>query len=138
VATRLWFSSKTVDGAYTNNDPACRCYAIERSLRSIDIANDLGTDILVLWLAREGTYLRESKNGRRSIELLVEAFDKMLAHDKKIRLAIEPKPNEPMDVDYLPTIRHALAITHFTRDPKRVDCLIQSAHALLAGLHPVD
>jgi xylose isomerase len=62
-------------------------YAIERSLRCIDIAHDLGTDLIVLWLAREGTYLREAKNGRRSFELLVEALDKMLAHDKKIRLA---------------------------------------------------
>jgi xylose isomerase len=104
VAPRLWFSPMTIDGAYTSNDPKCRKYAIERSLRSIDIANDLETDILVLWLAREGTYLRESKNGRRSVDLLVEAFDKMLAHDKKIRLAIEPKPNEPMDHAYLPTI----------------------------------
>jgi len=43
-------------------------------------------------LAREGTYIRESKNGRRSVELLVEAFDKMLAHDKRIRLAMSPNP----------------------------------------------
>jgi xylose isomerase len=82
--------------------------------------------------------LRESKNGRRSIELLVEAFDKMLAHDKKIRLAIEPKPNEPMDHAYLPTIGHALAIAQLTRDSKRVGCLIESAHAILAGLDPAD
>src|SRR5207253_10529589 len=90
VAPRLWFSPMTIDGAYTSNDPKSRRYAIERSLRSIDIANYLGTDLIVLWLAREGTYLRESKNGRRSVALLVEAFDKMLAHDKRIRLAIEP------------------------------------------------
>jgi len=138
VAPRLWFSPMTIDGAYTSNDPKCRKYAIERSLRSIDIANDLETDILVLWLAREGTYLRESKNGRRSVELLVEAFDKMLAHDKKIRLAIEPKPNEPIDHAYLPTIGHALAIAQLTRDSKRVGCLIESAHAILAGLDPAD
>jgi len=138
VAPRLWFSPNTVDGAYTSNDPKCRKYAIERSLRCMDIANYLGTDLIVLWLAREGTYLRESKNGRRSFELLVEALDKMLAHDKKIRLAIEPKPNEPMDHAYLPTIGHALAIAQLTRDPKRVGCLIESAHAILAGLDPAD
>src|SRR5262245_48898615 len=138
VAPRLWFAPQTIDGAYTSNDPKCRRYAIERSLRSIDIANYLGTDILVLWLAREGTYLRESKSGRRSVDLLVEAFDKMLAHDKRIRLAIEPKPNEPMDVAYVPTIGHALAIAQLTRDPKRVGCLIESAHAMLAGLDPAD
>ena len=92
----------------------------------------------MLWLAREGTYLREAKNGRRSVDLLVEAFDKMLAHDKKIRLSIEPKPNEPMDHAYIPTIGHALAIAQLTRDPKRVGCLIESAHAILAGLDPAD
>ena len=138
VAPRLWFSPNTIDGAYTSNDPKARKYAIERSLRCIDIANYLDTDLIVLWLAREGTYLRESKNGRRSFELLVEAIDKMLGYDKKVRLAIEPKPNEPMDHAYLPTIGHALAIAQLCEDPKRVGCLIESAHAILAGLDPSD
>ena len=138
VAPRLWFSPMTIDGAYTSNDPKCRKYAIDRSLRCIDVANYLDTDLIVLWLAREGTYIRESKNGRQSMEWLVEALDKMLAHDKKIRLAIEPKPNEPMDHAYIPTIGHALAIGNLTRDPKRVGCLIETAHAILAGLDPAD
>src|SRR5438094_3605062 len=138
VAPRLWFAPQTIDGAYTSNNPKDRQYAIDRSLRSIDIANILGTDILVLWLAREGSYIRESKNARRCLEHLVEAFDAMLAHDKKIRLAIEPKPNEPMDHAYLPTIGHALAVAQLTRDSKRVGCLIESAHAILAGLDPAD
>ena len=138
VAPRLWFAPQTIDGGYTSNDPKHRRYAIERSLRSIDLANILGTDILVLWLAREGSYIREAKNARRCLDWLVEAFDAMLAHDKKIRLAIEPKPNEPMDHAYLPTIGHALAIAHQTRDPRRVGCLIESAHAILAGLDPAD
>src|SRR6266496_6493710 len=114
VAPRLWFAPETVDGAYTSNDPRDRRYAIDRSKRTIDIARILGTDIIVLWLAREGSYIRESKNARQCIDRLVEAFDAMLAHDKRARLAIEPKPNEPMDHAYLPTIGHALA------DRKRV------------------
>jgi xylose isomerase len=138
VAPRLWFAPQTIDGAYTSNDPQCRRYAIERSLRSIDVANLLGTDVLVLWLAREGSYIRESKDARRCIDYLAQAFDAMLAHDRRIRLAIEPKPNEPMDHAYLPTIGHALAVAQLTRDPKRVGCLIESAHAILAGLDPAD
>jgi xylose isomerase len=138
VAPRLWFSPMTIDGAYTSHDPKCRRYAIERSLRCIDLARLLGCDLVVLWLAREGTYLRESKNARRCVDYLVEAIDRMLAHDKRIRIAIEPKPNEPMDVAYVPTIGHALALATLTRDPKRVGCLIESAHALLAGLDPAD
>jgi xylose isomerase len=138
VAPRLWFAPQTIDGAYTSNDPKARQYAIDRSLRSIDIANILGTDLLVLWLAREGTYLRESKVAWQSYDLLIAAFDKMLAHDPRIRLAIEPKPNEPMDHAYLPTIGHALAIAQLTQDPARVGALIESAHCVLAGLDPSD
>lgn len=138
VAPRLWFSPRTIDGAYTSNSAKDRQYAIDRSLRCIDIGKILGTDLVVLWLAREGTYLRESKSGKRSVELMVEAFDKMLAHDKKCRLAIEPKPNEPMDHAYLPTIGHALAVAQLCSDPKRVGALIESAHAILAGLDPAD
>lgn len=138
VAPRLWFSPMTIDGAYTSNDKKCRQYAIDRSLRCIDIARILGADLIVLWLAREGTYLREAKNGRRSVELLVDAFNRMLAHDKRARLAIEPKPNEPMDHAYLPTIGHALAIAQLTNDPKRVGALIETAHCILAGLDPAD
>jgi xylose isomerase len=138
VAPRLWFSPKTIDGAYTSNDPKHRQYAIDRSRRTIDIANLLGTDLIVLWLAREGSYLRESKNARKSVDYLVQAIDKMLAHDKRVRIAIEPKPNEPMDHAYVPTIGHALAVANLTRDPKRVGALIESAHCTLAGLDPSD
>src|SRR5258708_16434167 len=62
----------------------------------------------------------------------------MLAHNRRIRLATGPSPSEPMDHAYLPTIGHALAIAHLTRDPRRVGCLIESAHAILAGLDPAD
>ncbi len=138
VAPRLWFSPMTIDGAYTSNDPKARKYAIERSKKCIDIANILKCNLIVLWLAREGTYIRESKNCRTSTEYLVEAIDKMLAYDKKARIAIEPKPNEPMDHAYIPTMGHAMAIAHKTCDPKRVGGLVESAHAILAGLDPAD
>ncbi len=138
VAPRLWFSPMTIDGAYTSNELKCRRYAIDRSLRCIDIARHLGTDLIVLWLAREGSYIREAKNARKCVDYLVEAIDKMLAYDKKIRIVVEPKPNEPMDVAYIPTIGHALALSTLTADPRRVGALIESAHAILAGLDPAD
>jgi len=138
VAPRLWFSPQTIDGAYTSNDRKCRQYAIERSLRCIDVAKILQCDLIVLWLAREGSYIREAKDARRAVDFLVEAFDAMLAYDKKVRLAIEPKPNEPMDHAYIPTIGHALAIAQKTRDPRRVGGLIETAHCILAGLDPAD
>jgi len=138
VAPRLWFSPMTIDGAYTSNDAKARQYAIDRSLQTIDIADAMGTDLIVWWLAREGTYVRESKSYARSLDYLVEAANRMLGHHPKIRLAIEPKPNEPVDVAYLPTIGHALAFAQLTSDPARVGCLVETAHCILAGLDPAD
>jgi xylose isomerase len=138
VAPRLWEHGKGIDGGFTANDPQCRRWAIERAKRTIDIANALGTKLIVLWLAREGSYIRESKNAIASHQYLVEALDAMLQHDPRVEIAIEPKPNEPMDHAYIPTIGHALAMACRTVDPPRVGGLIETAHALLAGLDPSD
>ncbi len=138
VAPRLWESADGIDGSYTANDPAIRKSAIERSKRCVDIAHALGCNMLVLWFAREGTYIRESKNAIAAYDQLVEAVNAMLAYDATVEIAIEPKPNEPMDHAYTPTIGHALALAHRCTDPSRVGGLIESAHAILAGLDPSD
>jgi xylose isomerase len=43
-----------------------------------------------------------------------------------------------MDHAYVPTIGHALALAQLTDAPERVGCLIETAHAILAGLDPAD
>lgn len=136
VAPRLWEHPNTIDGGYTANDPQAREYAIERSKKAIDLANIIGTKNIVLWPAREGIYVNESKDHRGSIERFVEALNIMLEYDKDIKILGEMKPNEPMDHAYLPTTGHFLAISYKTIDPDRVGTLIESAHAILAGLDP--
>lgn len=138
VAPRLWEDPRTIDGGFTSNDAKERAYSIERSKVSIDIANALETDLIVLWLAREGTYIREAKDSKVATERLAEAINIMLDYDPKIRIAIEPKPNEPMDHAYIPTTGHAIALGMLTTDPDRVGVVIESAHAILAGLDPSD
>ena len=138
VAPRLWEHPMTIDGAYTANDPKARAYAIDRSKRAADIARELDTDLLVLWLAREGTYMREAKDAVQATHQLLEAINTLLEYDTSLRIAIEPKPNEPMDLAYIPTMGHALALGLQTRDPSRVGVLMESAHSVLAGLDPAD
>ena len=138
VAPRLWEHPMTIDGGFTANDGKARAYALDRARKAVDIANELDTDLMVLWLAREGTYLRESKDIVRATHQLLEAIDMLLAYDPKLRIAIEPKPNEPMDMAFVPTIGHALALGFQAQDPARVGVLMESAHVVLAGLDPAD
>lgn len=138
VAPRLWEHPLTIDGAFTANDEKARAYALERAKKTVDIARELDTDLAVLWLAREGTYLRESKDAVQATHYLLEAVNALLDYDPDLRIAIEPKPNEPMDMAYIPTMGHGLALGFQSSDPERVGVLMESAHAVLAGLDPAD
>ncbi len=138
VAPRLWEDRRGIDGAYTAIDEKTRIWAVERSKKSIDIANELGTNLMVMWLAREGTYLREAKDAVKATNQLLEAINQLLDYDRNLRIAIEPKPNEPMDLAYIPTLGHGLALGTQSSDPDRVGVLMESAHAILLGLDPAD
>ena len=138
VAPRLWMDPRTADGGYTSNSAADRAFALWRSLRSIDIARELGSDKIVLWLAREGTLCAESKNAVEGIKRLIEAVNQMLAYDKTIKILIEPKPNEPIDRSFCGTLGHVMGLSAATADPSRVGGLLESAHAILAGLDPAN
>ena len=137
-APRLWMDYRTTDGRYTSNSKEDRDFALMRSYRSIDIANELGCDKIVLWLAREGTLCSESKSAIEGINRLVEAINKMLEYDKNIKVLIEPKPNEPIDRSFCGTIGHVMGVSAATVDPSRVGGLLESAHAVLAGLDPAN
>jgi len=138
LAPRLWEHPKTIDGGFTSNSPAERKYALERSKRTLDIANGLGCRDIVLWLAREGTYIREARAPLGAYQRILEAVNALLAHDPHIRILGEMKPNEPMDQAYLPTPGHFLALCYRSSDPARCGVLIESAHSILAGLDPSD
>ena len=138
VAPRLWEDARTVDGGFTANNADAQAYALGRLKKSIDIANELGTDRIVLWLAREGTYVRESKDPVWATNKVVEALQNGIDYDPKVRFLIEPKPNEPVDSAIIPTVGHALALAQLTSAPERVGVLIESAHSILTGLDPSD
>lgn len=138
VAPRLWESPETVDGGFTANEPRHRKYALDRTLRAVDIARELDCDLLGFWYAREGTLCAESKNAADGVQRIIEGLNEVLSYDKGIRIFVEPKPNEPIDRSFVPTMGHAMAIAAATTDPQRVGGLVESAHAILAGLDPAN
>ena len=138
VAPRLWMDPHTADGGFTSTSEKDREFAMWRAYRSIDIARELGCDLIVLWLAREGTICAESKSPVTATRQLVEAINNMLRYDDSIRVCIEPKPNEPIDRSFCGTVGHVMGVSAATIDPKRVGANLESAHAVLAGLDPAN
>jgi xylose isomerase len=136
VAPRYWEDARGIDGPVTSNSAEDRQWALERGKRAVDVANILATKDIVWWPAREGTYVRESKDARQAFDYMLAWANALLDYDAEIRILGEMKPNEPMDLMFMPTTGLWLAFAGQTKDPARVGTLIESAHCILAGLDP--
>ncbi|GAA4262958.1 xylose isomerase [Dactylosporangium darangshiense] len=139
ATTNLFGHPVFKDGAFTANDRAVRRFALQKVLRNIDLAAELGAPTYVLWGGREGAESGAGKQMRAALDRYREAINAICAYIRErgydIRLAIEPKPNEPRGDILLPTIGHALALISTLDEPSRVGLNPEVGHEEMAGLN---
>ena len=139
VTTNLFYHPIFKDGAFTANDPAVRAFALQKTMKSIDLAVEVGAEIYVFWGGREGVDAEASKDPVTAIERLRYTFNFLSQYviDKgyKLRFALEPKPNEPRSDTYFPTIGHALAFIYTLDHPDMVGVNPEVAHEYMSGLN---
>src|ERR1700721_3093139 len=68
----LFFHPVFRDGAFTANDPEVRAYALQKTMRAMDLGAELGAKILVLWGGREGEEPDACRGGDEAIKRLRE------------------------------------------------------------------
>jgi xylose isomerase len=127
------------DGAFTNNDAHIRAYAVQKTMRAIDLGVELGATTYVFWGGREGAESDASKDPLEALKRYREAIDFLCAYvvDKgyDLRFALEPKPNEPRGDMYLATVGSALAFIETLDRPDMVGVNPEVAHELMSGLN---
>jgi len=138
ATTNLFTHAVFKDGAFTSNDPAVRRFAIQKVMRNLDLAAELGAPTYVFWGGREGVESMASKDPRDALERYREAMNFLTGYVKDqgypIRFALEPKPNEPRGDTFLPTVGHALAFINSLDDSEMVGVNPEVAHERMAGL----
>ncbi len=129
------------DGAMSSNDPKIRARAVENGKRAVDAAAVLGAETVVFWNGREGFDFVLAKNGRDAFRRLVDGFDQVAAytqekHGGALRLAVEPKPNEPRANMYLATVGEVLyLISRLDQSHRHLFGVNpETAHSRIAGL----
>jgi xylose isomerase len=139
VTTNLFGDPVFKEGAFTANDRAVRRHALAKTLRNIDLAADLGSETFVLWGGREGSEHGASKNVATALDRYAEAIDLLCAYvvdqGYTLRLALEPKPNEPRGDLLLPTVGHALAFIERLDHADMVGLNPETGHEEMAGLN---
>ncbi len=138
ATTNLFWHPVFKDGAFTSNDKAVRRFAIQKTLRNLDVAAELGAPTYVLWGGREGVESAASKTPADALNRYREALDFLCGYVKdkgySMRFAIEPKPNEPRGDTFLPTIGHAMAFIETLDNAEMVGLNPEVAHETMAGL----
>ena len=135
----LFFDPVFRDGAFTANDPAVRAYAIQKTMRAMDIGAELGAKIFVLWGGREGTETDSCRRAEEAVKRLREAVNYLCEYsmDKKYGygFALEAKPNEPRGDIYMATTGNYLGFIPTLDHPEMVGVNPEFAHETMAGLN---
>ncbi|QBD77926.1 xylose isomerase [Ktedonosporobacter rubrisoli] len=139
ATTNLFFHPIFKDGAFTAVDPSVRAFAYQKTMAAIDLGVELGATTYVFWGGREGVDAEASKDPVVAVKRMREAINFFCQYviDKgyNLRLALEPKPNEPRSDTYLPTIGHMLAFIYSLDHPEMVGLNPEVAHEHMAGLN---
>jgi xylose isomerase len=139
ATTNLFGHPVFKDGAFTANDPRVRAFAVQKTMRSIDLGVELGAKIYVMWGGREGVEADACRDAREAIKRYRDCVNFLCeyARDQKyeVRFALEAKPNEPRSDIYLPTTGHILAFIETLDHPDMVGVNPEVAHEQMSGLN---
>ena len=127
------------EGAFTANDREVRRFAVRKTLAAIDLGAELGAEVFVMWGGREGVEADAAKDVRAALDRYKEAVDLCCEYINErnygMRIALEPKPNEPRGDILLPTVGHALAFINELEHPAMVGLNPEFAHETMSGLN---
>ncbi|ACZ31841.1 xylose isomerase [Xylanimonas cellulosilytica DSM 15894] len=126
-------------GAFTSNDRNIRRYGLRKVLKQVDLGAELGASTFVMWGGREGVEYANSKDLGTAHARYAEGIDTVAAYIKSkgydMRVALEPKPNEPRGDIFLPTIGHAIALINSLDNGDIVGVNPETGHEQMAGLN---
>lgn len=135
----LFFHPVFRDGAFTANDPAVRAYALQKTMRAMDLGAELGARIFVLWGGREGVETDACRRADEAVKRLREAVNYLCEYNidrgYRFKFALEAKPNEPRADIYMATTGHYLGFIPTLDHPEMVGVNPEVAHEQMAGLN---
>jgi xylose isomerase len=139
ATTNLFSDPIFKDGAFTSNSPKVRAYALQKTMKAIDLGVEFGARVYVFWGGREGTETDSSKSAVESIKRSREAMNFLCEYvlDQKynLKFALEAKPNEPRADIYNATTGHMLAFIATLDHPEMVGVNPEVAHEHMAGIN---
>ena len=139
ATVNLFYDPVFRDGAFTANDKSVRDYALQKTMRAMDLGAECGAKIFVLWGGREGVETDGCRRPDEAVKRLRDALNYLceysLDQSYGYKLALEAKPNEPRADIYMPTTGAYLGLIATLDHPEMVGVNPEVAHEHMAGLN---
>ena len=139
ATTNLFSHPVFKDGAFTSSDPNVRAFAIQKTMRAMDLGAELGAKIYVFWGGREGSEVDAAKNPLDTLKWFREALNFLNEYNfdqnYNFKFALEAKPNEPRGDIFLATTGNMLGFIETLDKPENVGVNPEYAHETMAGLN---
>jgi len=138
ATTNLFADPAFKDGAFTSADARVRAYALQKTMRAMDLGVELGAGTYVFWGGREGAEVDGAGKLTDALGWYRDALNFLAAYARdqgyELRFALEPKPNEPRGDLFLPTVGSLLGFIETLDEPQRFGVNPEFAHETMAGL----
>lgn len=131
VATSISSKWEYQGGSLTADDPAVRRQAIETVKTSIDLAAELGSGRINLWLGRDSFDYAFQIDYNLAWRRIIEALQEACAYRPEIRIGVEYKSFEPRKRLLVSTAAKVVALKHDV-GAKNLGALLDTGHALYA------
>ncbi len=139
ATTNLFGDPAFKDGAFTSADARVRAYALQKTMRSMDLGAELGAQTYVFWGGREGTEVDASNKLLDALAWFRDSLNFLADYSESqgysYRFALEPKPNEPRGDIFFPTAGSMLGFIATLERPERFGVNPEFAHDTMAGLN---
>ena len=139
ATVNLFYDPVFRDGAFTANDARVRAYAVQKTMKAMDLGAEFGAEIFVLWGGREGVETDACRRPDEAIKRFREAVNYLceynLAQGYRYKFALEAKPNEPRADIYFPTTGSYLGFIPTVDHPEMVGVNPEVAHEHMPGLN---
>lgn len=139
ATTNLFGDAAFKDGAFTSNDAEVRAFALQKTMRAMDLGAEFGAQIYVFWGGREGCESDAGKDPIEAEERFRRAMDFLCGYSidrgYEYKFALEAKPNEPRGNMFFPTTGHYLAFISTLKHSAIVGVNPEVAHEHMAGLN---
>ena len=138
ATVNLFYEPVFRDGAFTANDARVRAYAIQKTMRAMDLGAEFGAETFVLWGGREGVETDACRQVPDAIKRFRESLNYLCEYNKSqnygYKFALEAKPNEPRADIYFPTTGAYLAFIETLEHKEMVGVNPEVAHEQMPGL----